>query len=38
MLNLEIMEFVRIFWKNYIQEANLPKTSIVGQMFSEILA
>ena len=32
------MGFVRIFWKNNIQEAYLPKTSIVGQIVSEILA
>ena len=33
-----IMGFVRIFWKKHIQEAFLPKTSIVGQIVSEILA
>ena len=32
------MGFVRIFWKNNIQEAYLPKTSISGQILSEILA
>ena len=32
------MGFVGIFWKNNIQEAYLPKTSIVGQVVSEILA
>ena len=32
------MGFVRIAWKNNIQEAYLPKTSIVGQIVSEILA
>ena len=32
------MRFVRIFWKKKIQEAYLPKTSIVGQNVSEILA
>ena len=32
------MGFVRIFWKNNIQEAYLPKTSIVGQVVGEILA
>ena len=32
------MEFVEIFWTNNIQEAYLPKTSIVGQIVSEILA
>ena len=34
----EIMGFVGIFSKNIIQEAYLPKTSIVGQIVSEILA
>ena len=32
------MGFVGIFWKNKIQEAYLPKTSISGQIVSEILA
>ena len=32
------MGFVRVFWKNNIQEAYLPKTSISGQIVSEILA
>ena len=32
------MGFVGIFSKNIIQEAYLPKTNIVGQIFSEILA
>ena len=32
------MGFVRIFWKNNIEEAYLPKTSISGQIVSEILA
>ena len=32
------MGFVRIFSKNIIQEAYLPKPSIVGQIVSEILA
>ena len=32
------MGFVRIFWKKNIKEAYLPKTSIVGQIVSEILA
>ena len=32
------MAFVRIAWKNNIQEAYLPKTGIVGQIVSEILA
>ena len=32
------MGFVRIFWKNNVQEAYLPKMSILGQIVSEILA
>ena len=32
------MEFVRIFWKNNVQEAYLPKMSISGQIVSEIVA
>ena len=32
------MGFVRIFWKNNVQEAYLPKLSISGQIFSEIVA
>ena len=32
------MGFASIFWKSNIQEAYLPKTSIVGQIASEILA
>ena len=32
------MGFIRIFWKNNIQEVYLPKTSISGQIVSEILA
>ena len=32
------MGFFRIFWKRNIQEAYLPKTSIVKQIVSEILA
>ena len=32
------MGFVRIFGKNNIQEAYLPKISISGQIVSEILA
>ena len=32
------MGFVRVFWKNNIQEAYLPNTSISGQIVSEILA
>ena len=32
------MGFVRIFWKNNAQEAYLPKMSISGQIFSEIVA
>ena len=34
----EIMGFVRIFWKNNFQEADLPKMSISGQIVSEIVA
>ena len=34
----EIMGFVRIFWKNNIQEAYEPKMSISGQIVSEMLA
>ena len=34
----KIMEFVRIFWKNNIQEAYLPKMSISRQIISEMLA
>ena len=34
----EIMVFVRIFWKNNVQEAYLPKMSIWGQIVSEIVA
>ena len=32
------MGFVWIFWKNNIQEAYLQKTSILGQIVSEVLA
>ena len=32
------MGFVRIFWKDNIQEAYLPKMSIWGQIVSEIVA
>ena len=32
------MGFVRIFWKNNVQEAYLLKMSISGQIFSEIVA
>ena len=32
------MGFVRIFWKNNVQEAYLPKMSISGQIVSEIVA
>ena len=32
------MGFVGIFWKNNIQEVYSPKTSISGQIVSEILA
>ena len=34
----EIIGFVRIFWKNNVQEAYLPKMSIWGQIVSEIVA
>ena len=34
----EIMGFVRIFWKNNVQEAYLPQLSISGQIVSEIVA
>ena len=34
----EIMGFVRIFWKNDVQEAYLPKMSISGQIVSDTLA
>ena len=34
----EIMGLVRIFWKNNVQEAYLPKMSISGQIVSEIVA
>ena len=32
------MGFVRIFWKNNVQEAYLPKVSISGQIVSEMFA
>ena len=32
------MGFVRIFWKNNVQEAYLPKINISGKIVSEILA
>ena len=32
------MGFVKTFWKNNVQDAYLPKTSIEGQIVSEILA
>ena len=32
------MGFVRIFWKNNVQEAYLPKMSISGQIVSEMIA
>ena len=32
------MGFVRIFWKNNVQEAYLPKMSISWQIVSEMLA
>ena len=36
----EIMGFVRVFWKDNVQEAYLPKMSILGQIIivSEIVA
>jgi len=34
----EIMGFVRIFWKNNVQEAYLPKMTLSGQIVSEMLA
>ena len=33
-----ISGYVRIFWKNNVQEAYLPKMSILGQIVSEMLA
>ena len=32
------MGFVKIFWKNNVQDAYLPKISILGQIVSDILA
>ena len=32
------MVFVRIYWKNNVQEAYLPEMSILGQIVSEIVA
>ena len=32
------MGFVKIFWKNNVQEAYLPKMSILEQIVSEMLA
>ena len=32
------MEFVKIFWKNKVKDADIPKISISGQIVSEILA
>ena len=32
------MGFVKIFWKNNVQDAYLPKISISGQIVSETLA
>ena len=32
------LEFVRIFWKNNVQKAYLPKMSTSGQIVSEMLA
>ena len=34
----EIMGFVRISWKNNVQEAYLPNMSISGQIVSAMLA
>ena len=34
----EIIGFVRIFWKNNVQEAYLQKMSISGHIVSEIVA
>ena len=33
----EFLGFVRIFWKNNVQEAYLPKMTISGQIVSEIM-
>ena len=33
----EIMGFVKIFWKNNVQDAYSPKISNLGQIVSEIL-
>ena len=30
------MEFVKIFWKNKVKDADIPKISISGQIVSEI--
>ena len=32
------MGFVKIFWKNNVQDAYLPKISILRQIVSDILA
>ena len=32
------MGVVKIFWKNNVQDAYLPKISMLGQIVSEILA
>ena len=32
------MGFVKIFWKNNVQDAYLPKISMSGQIVSETLA
>ena len=32
------MEFVKIFWKNKVKDADIPKISISGQIVSKILA
>ena len=32
------MEFVKIFWKNKVKDADMPKISISGEIVSEILS
>ena len=32
------MKFVKIFWKNKVKDADIPKISISGEIVSEILA
>ena len=32
------MGFVKIFWKNTVHDADVPKISISGQIVSEVLA